>query len=164
MACVDNNCPSCGDRLIHQVARGADESSSAYGQHIHDAYPKTFHWADIDGVIYKLSTGIMRVIEHKPVGGTLRPSQRAILPLIAGCIDILIDQEVVHRESGVFVVNSDYPYDTALVRRYVRSPDDGKYRPGALRDAVRLNGTDLEAFETGEEMPRHKLAAVDRAA
>lgn len=164
MACSSHNCPDCGARLIHQVSRGQNESSSAYGQHIHDDHPVDFHWADIDGVVYKLDTGIMRIIEHKPVGGALRDSQRAILPLLAGCIDILVDQDVLHPDSGVFVVNSDPPFDTALVRRYRRSPDDGKYRPGSIRDAVRLNGIDLADFETGKPIARHELVGLGNVA
>jgi hypothetical protein len=151
MSCPTSTC-ACGDRLIHQTRRGKDESSSAYGQHVHEDHPKTFHWADVDGVLYKLDTGIMRIIEHKPIGQGISDSQRAILPLLAGCVDILVDQGVLHPESGVFIVNSDPPYEQAIIRRY-RRDDDGRWVPGRSGDAPKLEGEPLRAFETGESVP-----------
>jgi len=58
--CPPQRCPVCEDRMIHQSNRGKDESSSAYGQHIHDDYRPMFFWADIDGIIFKRATQIMR--------------------------------------------------------------------------------------------------------
>lgn len=160
MICNDRTCATCGDRLIHQGNRRSHESSSAYGQHIHDDHPKTFHWADIDGVIYKLDTGILRVVEHKPVGGFIRDSQRAILPLLAGCVDILVDQGVLHPESGVFIVNSDPPFEAALVRRYRRDAG-GNWVPGRSADGVKLDGEQLRAFESGESVPEVSVEGTD---
>jgi hypothetical protein len=158
--CRRLNCPDCGDNLTHQTDRGLDESSSAYGQHIHDTYDNQFFWADIDGVIYKMATGIMRVVEHKPRGGTLRQSQTRILPMFASAVDILAAEEIVNADSGVFVINSDWPYSSALVRRF-RRDDDGLWVPGRTVDGIELSGGDLVNFETG--MPVDRLGLVGRA-
>jgi len=159
MRCKDEFCPTCGERLIHQFGRGINESSSAYGQHIHDDYPQDFYWADIDGVIFKVDTGVLRIIEHKPAGVGLRQSQRTILPMLAAAVEFLVRDEGLHSDSGVFVVNSDHPFDTAAVRRY-RRDDRGKWVPGGDREAVQLNGSDLRNFETGHPVSRHGLAAA----
>ncbi|HEX6970237.1 MAG TPA: hypothetical protein VF174_15690 [Micromonosporaceae bacterium] len=161
MACGRTDCPSCGHPLIHQINRGNGESSSAYGQHIHDTYPQDFFWADVDGVIYKLATGIMRIVEHKPVGGSLRKSQTNILPMLAAALDVLVVEEVLNQDSGVFLVESDPPFDSARVRRY-RREEDGKWVPGYARDAVELTGNDLRNFETG--MPVDRDGLTGRAA
>lgn len=152
MKCPDNVCPSCGDKLIHQHNRSINESSSSYGQHIHNDHGNEFYWADVDGIIYKLATGILRMVEHKPIGGTLRPSQIRILPLMAAALDVLVAEDVLHPDSGVFVVNSDPPHTHALVRRY-RRDDDGNWIPGRSDDAVKLEGDRLRDFETGESVP-----------
>lgn len=160
MRCVEEFCPGCGERMIHQFGRRAHESSSAYGQHIHDDYEQDFYWADVDGVIYKVDTGILRIIEHKPAGVGLRPSQRAILPMLAAAVEILVADQGLHPDSGVFVVNSDYPFDAAGVRRYAQDVD-GKWVPGGSnRQPVQLNGSDLANFETGLPLARHGLAAA----
>jgi hypothetical protein len=86
------------------------------------------------------------------VGQGISDSQRAILPLLAGCVDILVDQGVLHPESGVFIVNSDPPYGQAIIRRY-RRDDAGKWVPGRSGDAPKLEGWPLRAFETGESVP-----------
>lgn len=158
--CGDSNCPDCGDRLIHQTDRAMNESSSAYGQHIHDTYGNQFFWADIDGVIYKMATGIMRVVEHKPRGGTLRPSQSRILPMFAAAVDVLAVEEVINADSGVFVVNGDWPYSSATVRRF-RRDQDGLWVPGRIVDGVELTGDDLVNFETG--LPVERLGLAGRA-
>lgn len=158
--CLDANCPTCGDRLIHQTDRRNHESSSAYGQHIHDTYPTEFFWADVDGVIYKLASRIMRVVEHKPRGGTLRDSQRKILPMFAAALDVLAAEDVISEDSGVFFVNSDWPYDSAAVRRF-RRDDAGLWIPGRPDEALELSGEDLANFETGQ--PVERLGFVGRA-
>lgn len=115
--CQSYKCPECNDRLIHQTNRGPNESSSAFGQFIHDAFPNSFWWIDVDGMIYKKATRILRVIEHKPVGGQLRPSQQFLLPMIATCIRILIALRLVHEQSGVFLVRSDPPFRSGHVQQ-----------------------------------------------
>ena len=51
MKCKNYRCPECGDRLIHQEKRGMNESASALGQYIHDNYPNTFWFMDVDGML-----------------------------------------------------------------------------------------------------------------
>lgn len=166
MACGRTDCPYCGEALIHQLNRGGSESSSAYGQHIFDDYDNDFFWADVDGVIFKYATRIMRIIEHKPLGGALRPSQRTILPMLADALDKLVVEGTLDPQSGVFVVLSDPPYSSLKVRRY-RRDTDGKWVPGTTREAITLTGEDQKNFETGMPVGVFRkvdeLAAVDPA-
>lgn len=148
MRCEPATCGACGDRLIHQSSKTSEESSSALGQHIHDNYPTTFFYADIDGAIYKKSTGILRIIEHKHHGQTIRRSQRALLPLLSVAVQGLADANLVHPESGVFAMWASSPFDVAAVHRV---------RPGAALKswdssdgASMLPASLLRSFLTGE--------------
>jgi hypothetical protein len=125
--CTQRQCPECGDRLIHQLNRGPHESSSAFGQYVHDHIDKGVYWADVDGVIYKVGTRVLRVIEHKTRSGNLSKGQEAILPLLGMGIRSLAANELVHPQSGVYVVQSSPPFDTASVQqhRHWRGYPDG---------------------------------------
>src|SRR5829696_3725505 len=118
--CRPRRCPECGDLLIHQERRGEHESSSAFGQHVHDEYGgrgqrRTFDFSDIDGVVYKRSEGILRIIEGKPSKGEPSSAQRRIMPLLADGVKWLMDQGRISRQSGVYVVRANPPYDVASV-------------------------------------------------
>lgn len=158
--CIRHNCPDCGDEFVHQNNRRGNESSSGYGQHIYDSYPKDFYYADVDGVIYKLATGIMRIVEHKPIGADLKPSQRAILPMLAASVDVLADVQVLNADSGVFVINSDWPYVKSHVRRF-RRDGRGVWLPGRADESLELSGEELKNFETG--LPVNRLGLIGRA-
>lgn len=122
-------CDDCGDVMIHQCNRQEHESSSEFGQYIHDRgcrecggdqYEKRWtemYWLDVDGAIYKKKTKILRVIEHKNRGGSLRPSQREVLPYLAKAVQLIAATGLIHRQSGVFVVYSNHPHDTAKVEQ-----------------------------------------------
>lgn len=140
-----STCPVCGDRLIHQANRGRHESSSAYGQHIHDVYPVEFDAIDLDIVIRKSSTRIVRAIEHKPQPRPLSPAQQRVLPLIATGFDHAIVEGRLAPESGVFLVASSPPFDGALVQRVVARRWLGETAPWSAW----LSGDLLRAFETG---------------
>jgi len=137
----------CGDLLIHNGARGANESSSAFGQHIHDDYGKEFYWADVDGVIYKMANKIMRVIEHKPLGAPVKPSQRSILPLLAIGIDTLVKVHYLNPQSGAFIVWSAPPFGTGSVAR-VRA--DTSYE---LTNVLDLDVPRFDRFKQGLPVP-----------
>lgn len=111
-------CPGCGDNLIHQSNRGKHESSSAFGQHVHNHVPDDLYYADIDGAVFKVDTRVLRIIEHKPSHGELSSGQKAILPLLGLGIRSLAANELVHPQSGVYVVHSEPPFGTASVQRY----------------------------------------------
>lgn len=148
MTCTASTCQTCGARLVHQSSKNPHESSSALGQHVHDAYAKTFFFADIDGAIYKRSTGILRIVEHKHPGQEIRPSQKTLLPLLSVAVQGLVDAQLVHPESGVFAMWASEPFESAAVTRV---------RPGApvstwatpKTASVLPHGT-LRAFLTGE--------------
>lgn len=115
-------CPDCGDALIHQFDRGPHESSSAFGQYIHDRGEvdrvwREMFWMDIDGAIYKKRTTVLRIIEHKPHLGALSAGQREVLPHLAKALQLLAATGLVHSQSGVFVLYSDHPHDSALVHQ-----------------------------------------------
>jgi hypothetical protein len=84
--------------------KSADESASRTGQFCHDVLPRTFDCVDIDCVIYKRSSGLMRVIEEKLPGEQLSPAQVNILPKLATLVRLGIVNKTLHEDSGVFVV------------------------------------------------------------
>jgi hypothetical protein len=98
------HCPVCGDRLIHQKNRKGNESSSAYGQYIHENYGNDFDFMDLDGVIWKRTFKILRIIEHKPLGQMVKNSQRRILPIFSRFIALGVSAGFLHPQSGVFVI------------------------------------------------------------
>jgi len=142
--CATSNCPECGDRLIHQASRGRDESSSALGQHIHDEYPNVFDWMDIDGVIYKRSKRLLRLIEHKDPGRPLSSSQSRVLPILAMGLKSLIDDGHLHERSGVYVTWSSAPFGTASVAQVMPA------NPLTMGSAVAMGPAEFEMFKTGE--------------
>ena len=118
MACTfSTDCPDCGDKMIHQENRGFAESSSGYGNHIRDHRTKKQFFMDVDGVLCKMANGMVRIIEHKKPGRPLKKSQLCILPILQKGIELLIDrgEDGLHKESGVFVVRSEPPWDCAEV-------------------------------------------------
>jgi hypothetical protein len=115
--CQVQYCPQCHDALIHQTKRGEDESSSAFGQFVHDTLPKVMYWSDVDGVSYKKETNALRIVEHKRRNQLLTPGQKLILPLLAKSLQLLTATRLIHEQSGVFVVHSDDPHDGALVEQ-----------------------------------------------
>ena len=139
-----HKCEHCGDDLIHQTNRGMNESSSAFGQHIHDNYETTFWWIDIDGIIYKKTTHIFRVIENKSRDGNLRPSQKYILPLLATIIMMLIYLNILHKESGVFLVKSDKPFDTGEIIQILPGIS---YHSG---ESIEMDKDKFDLFKSGE--------------
>ncbi len=112
-----DGCTECGDTLIHQSNRGPHESSSAFGQYVHDRIGLEMFWLDIDGASYKLKTKVLRIIEHKPQGSVLSKGQKEVLPLLAKSIQLLASTGLVHEQSGVFVVRSDHPHDSGVVEQ-----------------------------------------------
>ena len=141
-----NVCSVCGDRLIHQSQRGRHESSSAYGQHIHESYPIVFDAIDFDMAISKNMTRILRLVEHKaserPV---LSPAQERILPILDKGISHAVIEGKLSPESGVFVVASTAPWEEALVRRVSARRWLGEAEPWYEH----LVGDRVRAFETG---------------
>lgn len=144
MTCKQQICPECGDKLIHQTKRGQHESSSAFGQHIHNDYRKTFFFFDIDGVIYKLASGILRVVEHKEPGKCLSRGQTSVLPILSFAVDQAIRSGWLHPESGVFVTSSAYPFEVGDVRRVMPVL---QLRLGPRRS---LNRQQFNQFKTGK--------------
>ena len=109
-------CPTCKDVLIHQNNRGLNESSSGFGQHIHDEYPCIFDVCDTDMIVHKSQYRLLRWIEQKPVDQDVRPSQRRILPFFAMMIKLLANQfRKLDPQSGVFIVWSNPPYSVASI-------------------------------------------------
>jgi hypothetical protein len=111
------NCPQCGEVLIHQTNRGPDESSSSFGQFVHEKVGRVMYWSDIDGVIYKKKTKVLRIMEHKRRSESLSDGQKEILPLLAKSIQLLAATRLIHEQSGVFVVHSDHPHKTGLIKQ-----------------------------------------------
>lgn len=101
----------------NEFKRDPEKSNSELGQHVHDHLPHEMYFIDIDGVVYKNATHILRVVEQKQPGQQLKPSQKVILPLLAKAIEYLVSIKVVHPESGVFVAETEKPFSIATVRK-----------------------------------------------
>jgi hypothetical protein len=121
------NCTHCGDATVHQCNRQMWESSSAFGQHLHDDLPNDFYMMDIDAAIYAHATGILRVIEHKSNGSGISQGQRVVLPKLAAGL-AMIDR------ASVWVVRSDWPFTAGLAAQVM------PVQPFTLGDAVPLDG------------------------
>lgn len=157
MTCQPRSCPDCGDRLIHQSKRGPGESSSAFGQFVHDKIGRVMYWADIDGAALRNKTKVLRIIEHKPPNGNPSESQKAILPLLAKAIQLLASTGLVHEQSGVFVVRSEHPHDKAQIWQIEGWAGRGK----GLRTV--LSGDLFRHFIEGEILDPVSLTAVEAA-
>lgn len=149
MKCPHASCVECGGKLIHQDSKKSDESSSALGQHVHDSYPTTFYFMDIDAAIYKRATRILRIVEHKNPDQVVRPSQRAVLPMLSLAVQGMVQANLVHPESGVFVLWSEGSFDTASVSRVTH---DGNLDWTDKANAVQIEANLLQPFLTGQSL------------
>jgi len=147
MACsFSTSCPECGDRLIHQGNRGWRESSSAYGQHMHDDRSHNHYFMDLDGVIYKRETRILRIIECKKPGQSLKKSEETVFNFLCHIMKYAMsgNKSWLHPESGVYVVHASEPFDVANVTNYMTG------------ESLELRGDLLRRFEEG--LPINDLA------
>lgn len=71
---------------------------------------------DIDAIVYKKMNRLLRIFERKKIEGALRPSQRFLLPVLSICIRLLVHVGTLHRQSGVFLVRTDQPFDMAIIQ------------------------------------------------
>lgn len=163
--CSEQWCPECGDKMIHLTNRGPHESSSAFGQFIHDMGESLrgvwlqMFWTDIDGVIFKKKTSILRVIEHKPHLDTMSEGQKVVLPLLAKSIQLLSATGLLHAQSGVFVINADPPYDEILVTQQKGWQSVSVWRPVKLVGELRDRFLQGEVVELDEPARASKVAA-----
>ena len=145
-----HKCEDCGDKLIHQWNRGQDESSSAFGQFIHDEVTQRTSIVDadiqlIDGhPVEMLESQVhqlhfiygdiqrFRVIEHKPFGGGLSRAQKWVLPVWRKLIDLGIKDRHISTGSGLYVVEGDPPFDEVIVTKYTEH--NGEERKNMGRD------------------------------
>lgn len=144
-------CPACGDRMIHQTKRGPDESSSAFGQFLHDRLPRQFNVVDDDADLYlglyglnahARSTGILRKLEHKFSDQDLSRSQKEMLPLYAAMFYYGCAYRVLQPGSGVWIVTADEPFDSAMIQRVLWSPPSST----SWDEPIRLEGSDWHNF------------------
>lgn len=121
-------CVICGDRLIHQWNRGNHESSSAFGQFVHDRVTRRTTFGDVDmelfeDHVYQLHFGAgpqrLRLLEHKPQGnnGGLRQGQRWLLECVRYLIGLGLAERCLAADSGVYVIEGDPPFETVTVHR-----------------------------------------------
>jgi hypothetical protein len=111
------SCKHCGDKLIHQNNRGPHESSNGLGQHIHDQIGRSMDVVDIDLVVFKRATRLLRIIEAKPPGGELGTAQCFVMPILALAIRILAGIGELHPNSGVYMLETVAPFATGVVSR-----------------------------------------------
>lgn len=139
---TERYCP-CGDRLIHQSQRGPDESSSLLGQWVHDEYPRTFDWMDIDGAAWKASLRRLVIFEHKYPGQQLRGSQRRVLPVFARLVGLGIAQGIL-TSGGAVLLYGKPPFDAAHATLY---------RPDGTTTDRDLSRAQLDRLFTAEPVP-----------
>ncbi len=107
--------PDCWQLLIHRGKRSQHESSSYFGQIVHNICDKQMAAIDIDLCIWRRSKRLLRFIEHKSPGQRLDrgSGQREVLELLAGIIEHLktcpsaVDAFRLRADSGVFRVDGD---------------------------------------------------------
>lgn len=95
--------------------RDPSRSSSELGQMVKETLPRTMFFMDVDGVVYKKATRILRVIEQKQPGQQLKPSQETIFPMFARMIAREIEDGLLDSQSGVFVMVAMAPFESAFV-------------------------------------------------
>lgn len=136
------HCDDCGDRIIHQTLRGPTEASSGFNQFVHDEVAHLMFLADIDAMFYAKRNRLCRVCEHKHVGEPLKDSQREMLPLLDCGVELLKESKLVHSASGVYVIESDPPYTSAIIRPVLPQ------RALTLGPEIRLGSADFKNFLT----------------
>jgi hypothetical protein len=85
-------------------SKGQDESASRVGQFCHDFLPRTFDCVDIDCVIFKRATGMIRILEEKLPGEEVSKAQIHVLPKLAGLIELAVRGKKLPEGSGVFLL------------------------------------------------------------
>ena len=113
--------------------KGKDESHSWLGQYIHNHFPSSFTFSDIDGLLYFRKRRCLRVFEEKLVGESIGIPQREYLGIFATMIENAILSGLVSTDSGVFIVSwkdrwySPCPHSDAKVRFiWIRQDEEGK--------------------------------------
>lgn len=149
-------CTECDRLLIHKGSRSPYESSSYFGQIVHNLCPKSFTAIDIDLAIYRRSIRLLRFIEHKSPGQHRKDAQRELLELLADVIDHLKScpqaqrQFRLHADSGSFLIEGD-PHEgnqlgdskiTNLSKGYNGPPLAPATEEDALCWVALLDGTD----------------------
>jgi len=117
MSCRQSHCGECGDRLIHQSSRGAHESSSELGQHVHDNLTPLLSWMDIDGVAWEMHEDVLRILEHKRPGQRISTAQSRILPKLATMLEQAVLEGQLGQGSGAFVLWWDLESEIGYVSR-----------------------------------------------
>lgn len=99
-------CDVCDGALIHQgPERTTGEKASAMLAYM-SQLENSFFTGDLDTVFYKLSSGALRIIEHKKKGQDLTDGQKKYLPIFAWLMSL--GQERLSEKSGVFVCYLDF--------------------------------------------------------
>jgi hypothetical protein len=82
---------------MSQWVKGRHQSGSRIGQYQHDHLPNTFTAVDVDNVVYKRSTNILRVFEEKLSHESMKPAQLELLQKVAR----MVKHEVLVRHLAV---------------------------------------------------------------
>jgi hypothetical protein len=98
---------------------------------------------DIDGVIFKSSRRLLRIVEHKEPGKSVSGSQRRVLPILAMGIQSAIDDGLLHNRSGVYVTWASAPYGTASVAQVMPTQSMN------LGPTIAMGTAEFAQFKTG---------------
>jgi hypothetical protein len=131
--------------------RGPHDSSTEFGQYIHDQLERKFNAIDDDRVVYVTkgalkvyarSTGILRHLEHFYPGAELSDAQKETLPLLAACFWYGVQQRVIQPGSGVFTIEAAAPFESGEIRPQLWHPTSG-FRVG---EPFALAGAEFARF------------------
>jgi len=135
-------CPDCQDRLIHQENRGHHESSSTFGQFVHDNFEKDFWAGDIDQYQMRRTDKTLRVFEVKKPGGQLSSGQRELLPILADGLAVSGPNHG-YLETGVFCVEWGMGKLSAVITQFL---------PGGRIYRFELRGEGFVRFVTARSI------------
>lgn len=130
-------CAETGDQLIHLWFRGRDESSSAFGQFIHEHVTGKTTICDVDGQlvdgnkpsemqegqIHQLHFTFgdvqrLRVLEHKPPGDKLSQGQEWVVTVWRRLIYLGIQDGYISTASGVYVIEGCPPWEVFTITKH----------------------------------------------
>jgi len=82
---------------------------------IHDEAPHIMYLTDVDAVLFRKRSRILRILECKYRNEPVRNSQKTVLPLLAKLVRLGVEMGILSVGSGVFVTRFDDGDTSVLV-------------------------------------------------
>lgn len=132
-----------------------DYYTSPLSRFCHEQLPQDFHYLDGDEVLLRYSaqpvtyareTRVLRVIESKRPGESIRRSQREVLPIIATAIRFAVNQGRLGPGSGVFLIEGDEPYDEGALLYQILPEGDARAAGMGMLGPRRISRSEVAIF------------------